>query len=184
MNFGVDSLLEKLETTTKLGTRHYKATRATSDQEKRRSISLANQRRKRTDLFDSGRQIDPVLKIEHEHQLMLSEWFQDAPPDFATTWRMVVCPMGKRSLVIAKSGVTKVYTRKGVHINTFQSGIPGGNRGCYAGLTVLDAIFCRDQATYFVLDVMVWNGHALEECETEFRLVPIIIRTIVTTIML
>ena len=172
MDFCVEGLVEKLETNTKLGTRQYKATRATSDQEKRRGISLANQRRKRTDLFESGRQIE-VLKIEHEHQLMLSEWFQAAPPDFDTSWRMVVCPMGKRSLVIAKSGVTKVYTRKGVHINTFQSGIPGGNRRCYSGITVLDAIFCRDQSTYFVLDVMVWNGHALQECETEFRLVPV-----------
>ena len=173
VDFGVDTLLEKLEATTKLGTRHYKPTRATSDQEKRRAVSLANQRQKRTDQFEAGRQVATVPKIEQDYELMLSEWFQEVPPDFETTWRMVVCPIGKRSLIIAKSGVTKVYTRKGIHINTFQSGLPGGSRGCYSGITVFDAIFCHQQATYFVLDVMVWNGHTLFECETEFRLVPI-----------
>ena len=166
----IHTLLDKLETTN-VSKRPYKATfNATSDQEKRRKISLANQRRKRTDLVESGRRIEPtVLKIESDYELMLSEWFKDVPPDFDTLWRMLVCPVGKRSLVIAKSGATKVYTRKGIRVNTFQSGLPGGSHDCYSGVTVLDAIFCRDETTYFVLDVLSWNSHSMLECETEFR---------------
>lgn len=173
MDSNINTLLDKLEATN-VSKRPYKATRATfnatSDQEKRRSISLANQRRKRTDLVESGRPIEQtVLKIESDYKLMLSEWFQDVPPDFDTLWRMVVCPVGKRSLIIAKSGVTKVYTRKGIRVNTFQSGLPGGSHDGYSGVTVLDAIFCREQMAYFVLDVLTWNGHSMLECETEFR---------------
>ncbi|KAI6656379.1 Snurportin-1 [Oopsacas minuta] len=168
VDINLNTLSDKLKTT-KVSTRHYKTTRATSDQEKRRKVSLANQRCKRSDLFDLRRQIEPLLKIEHEYTLMWSEWFQDVPQDFDTLWRMIICPNGKRSLIIAKSGVTKVYSRKGVLVNTFQSGLPGGNRSCYSGVTVLDAIFCRDQRTYFLLDIMTWNGHTLIECETEFR---------------
>ena len=174
MDLDINTLvLDKLDTAN-VSKRPYKATRATfnatSDQEKRRKVSLDNQRRKRTVLVESGRQIEQtVLKIESDYELMLSEWFQEMPPDFDTLWRMLVCPLGKRSLVIAKSGVTRVYTRKGIRVNTFQSGLPGGSRNGYSGVTVIDAIYCRDETTYFVLDVLTWNGHCMLECETEFR---------------
>ena len=32
---------------------------------------------------------------------MLSEWLVDVPDDLVQEWFMVVCPMGKRNLVIA-----------------------------------------------------------------------------------
>ena len=32
---------------------------------------------------------------------MLSEWLVDVPDDLVQEWVMVVCPMGKRNLVIA-----------------------------------------------------------------------------------
>ena len=32
---------------------------------------------------------------------MLSEWLVDVPDDLVEEWFMVVCPMGKRNLVIA-----------------------------------------------------------------------------------
>lgn len=34
-------------------------------------------------------------------QLMLSEWLVDVPSELDTDWLMVVCPMGKRSLIVA-----------------------------------------------------------------------------------
>ncbi len=34
-------------------------------------------------------------------QLMLSEWLVDIPADLSSDWLMVVCPVGKRSLVVA-----------------------------------------------------------------------------------
>lgn len=34
-------------------------------------------------------------------QLMLSEWLVDVPAELDTEWLMVVCPVGKRSLIVA-----------------------------------------------------------------------------------
>ena len=42
------------------------------------------------------------------HQLMLSEWLVDVPDDLQQEWLMVVCPFGKRNLVIA-SNVSKTF---------------------------------------------------------------------------
>ena len=33
---------------------------------------------------------------------MLSEWLEDRPSDFESNWFMVVCPVGKRCLVVAR----------------------------------------------------------------------------------
>ena len=32
---------------------------------------------------------------------MLSEWLEEAPFDFETNWIMVLCPVGKRCLIVA-----------------------------------------------------------------------------------
>ena len=32
---------------------------------------------------------------------MFSEWLEESPDDFNTNWIMVVCPAGKRCLVVA-----------------------------------------------------------------------------------
>lgn len=34
-------------------------------------------------------------------QLMLSEWLVDVPAELDIDWLMVVCPVGKRSLIVA-----------------------------------------------------------------------------------
>ena len=39
-------------------------------------------------------------------QLMLSEWLVDVPADLSSDWFLVVCPVGKRSLIVA----SKVWT--------------------------------------------------------------------------
>ena len=33
---------------------------------------------------------------------MFSEWLDDRPSDFETNWKMALCPVGKRCLVVAK----------------------------------------------------------------------------------
>lgn len=35
---------------------------------------------------------------------MFSEWLEEEPEDFETNWILVICPVGKRCLVVA-SGV-------------------------------------------------------------------------------
>ena len=49
----------------------------------------------------------------YRNQLMLSEWLVDVPPDFAENWHMTVCPVGKRSLVVASKRTTTAYSRTG-----------------------------------------------------------------------
>jgi len=42
-------------------------------------------------------------------QLMLSEWLVDVPPELDTDWVMVVCPVGKRSLIVASKVRTALF---------------------------------------------------------------------------
>eukprot|EP00126_Sphaerothecum_destruens_P009596 Sdes_comp20545_c0_seq2m15258 len=45
--------------------------------------------------------------------LMSSEWLEKIPENFEQDWFAVVCPIGKRCLVIASKGNTKVWLRNG-----------------------------------------------------------------------
>lgn len=41
------------------------------------------------------------VKVCLPPQIMLSEWLVDVPSDLDTDWMMVVCPVGKRSLIVS-----------------------------------------------------------------------------------
>uniref|UniRef100_UPI00358FD46B snurportin-1 isoform X1 n=1 Tax=Myxine glutinosa TaxID=7769 RepID=UPI00358FD46B len=107
----------------------------------------------------------------YANQLMLSEWLVDVPDDLEETWHLVVCPTGKRSLVIASKGTTAVYTKSGYCVNRFPSLLPGGTRKhtTRKEYSILDCVFSEANRTYYILDVMCWRGHPLYDCETEFR---------------
>ncbi|XP_053741827.1 snurportin-1 [Synchiropus splendidus] len=105
-------------------------------------------------------------------QLMLSEWLVDVPPELDTDWLMVVCPIGKRSLIVASKGSTAAYTKSGYCVNRFPSLLPGGNRHNSTkgkDYTILDCIYSEVDRTYYILDVMCWSGHPVYDCSTEFR---------------
>lgn len=78
---------------------------------------------------------------------MFSEWLEDRPSDFDSNWLMVVCPVGKRCLVVASQvnfskfmykfkqinskkktlkGYTNVYNKAGKLISKHSSKLPGG----------------------------------------------------------
>lgn len=123
---------------------------------------------------EEGMEIGEKKKLpkHYANQLMLSEWLVDIPSDLATEWLMVVCPVGKRSLIVASKGSTAVYTKSGYCVNRFPSLLPGGNRRNSAmgkDYTILDCIFSEVDRTYYVLDVMCWRGHPVYDCQTEFR---------------
>ncbi|XP_043536454.1 snurportin-1 isoform X1 [Chiloscyllium plagiosum] len=112
------------------------------------------------------------LPKRYANQLMLSEWLVDVPSDLIEEWLLVVCPVGKRTLIIASRGSTAAYTRSGFCVNRFPSLLPGGNRHNSAtgkDYTILDCIYSEVNRTYFVLDVMCWRGHPVYDCQTEFR---------------
>ncbi|XP_057693452.1 snurportin-1 [Corythoichthys intestinalis] len=112
------------------------------------------------------------LPRHYANQLMLSEWLVDAPADLDTDWLMVICPVGKRSLIIASKGSTAAYTKSGYCVNRFPSLLPGGNRHNSAmgkDYTILDCIYSEMDRTFYILDVMCWRGHPVYDCPTDFR---------------
>lgn len=108
----------------------------------------------------------------YANQLMLSEWLVDVPADLDSDWLMVVCPVGKRSLIVASKGCTAAYTKSGHCVNRFPSRLPGGSRKNSArgkDYTILDCIYSEVDRTYYILDVMCWRGHSVYDCPTDFR---------------
>uniref|UniRef100_A0A8C6GT01 Snurportin-1 n=1 Tax=Mus spicilegus TaxID=10103 RepID=A0A8C6GT01_MUSSI len=118
--------------------------------------------------------IDPSKKLpkRYANQLMLSEWLIDVPSDLGQEWIVVVCPVGKRALIVASRGSTSAYTKSGYCVNRFSSLLPGGNRRnstTAKDYTILDCIYSEVNQTYYVLDVMCWRGHPFYDCQTDFR---------------
>ncbi|XP_019388885.1 PREDICTED: snurportin-1 isoform X1 [Crocodylus porosus] len=126
------------------------------------------------DVDDEDMDVDAGKKLpkHYANQLMLSEWLIDVPSDLGQEWILVVCPIGKRSLVVASRGSTAAYTKSGYCVNRFPSFLPGGNRHNSAGgkeYTILDCIYSEVKQTYYILDVMCWRGHPVYDCQTDFR---------------
>uniref|UniRef100_A0A2K5WBL2 Snurportin-1 n=1 Tax=Macaca fascicularis TaxID=9541 RepID=A0A2K5WBL2_MACFA len=122
---------------------------------------------------DEEMDIDTVKKLpkRYANQLMLSEWLIDVPSDLGREWIVVVCPVGKRALIVASRGSTSAYTKSGYCVNRFSSLLPGGNRrnSTAKDYTILDCIYSEVNQTYYVLDVMCWRGHPFYDCQTDFR---------------
>lgn len=147
-------------------------TGADSEDEEDEEKKSQQQLDKSTD--DEGMEIEQRKKLprHYANQLMLSEWMVDVPADLSSDWLMVVCPVGKRSLVVASKGSTSSYTKSGYCVNRFPSLVPGGNRHNSAlgkDYTILDCIYSEIDRTYYILDVMCWRGHPVYDCSTEFR---------------
>lgn len=123
---------------------------------------------------DDEMDVDTSKKLpkRYANQLMLSEWLIDVPSDLGQEWIVVVCPVGKRALIVASRGSTSAYTKSGYCVNRFSSLLPGGNRQNSTTAkdhTILDCIYSEVNQTYYVLDVMCWRGHPFYDCQTDFR---------------
>lgn len=167
--------------------------KSTLNQDVRRERYLAAQKQRRIDYRDHARRLaldewsdnedeeeyEDDMEVEvlacaraprrYKDQLMLSEWLVEVPPDFEENWVMMLCPVGRRNLVVAAKGRTYNYTKSGYRLGGFSSPLPGGSRSSSAGYTLLDCIFSEVDNTFYVLDVMCWNQHPVYECDTEFR---------------
>ncbi|XP_065836814.1 snurportin-1-like isoform X2 [Oscarella lobularis] len=158
-----------------------------SNQEKRRRECLERQKRGRMDYTSVARnlaEVEPDQDVEmttkqksrgryYKDHLMLSEWLTEIPDDFYTHWLFIICPVGKRALVISSKGLTAAYTRTGYCLRRFPSALPGGSKR--SGFTaqdycILDCIFHEATRTFYVLDIMCWRGHVVYDSEAEFRL--------------
>ena len=160
------------------------------DQNVRRKDFLKQQKQRRCDFFNHVRCLvvgewneneetkEEGMEVTEEKckppkrykdQLMLSEWLVEVPDDFQDEWIMLVCPYGKRNLLVAARGRTSCYSKSGYCLETFPSQLPGGNPESTAGYTVLDCIYSQTEQIFYVLDVMCWNNHPVYDSETEFR---------------
>jgi len=108
----------------------------------------------------------------YKNQLMLSEWLVEVPVDIAANWILILCPEGRRNFVIASNGLTKVYSKSGKMVKKFPSNLPGGNRNQNRRnkYSILDCVFSDKEKTFYILDMMCWDGFQYYDCDTEFRL--------------
>lgn len=159
-----------------------------SNQEVRRKSILTEQKKKRSSLTNSHRNLEKLNEIKsfsnknsptqtasksksqlYDNQLMFSEWFEESPEDFDTNWIMVICPVGKRCLVVAMDGITTVYNKTGKQICKHLSQLPGGSKFTKTDYTILDCVFNYELQAYFVLDILVYKSHPVMDSDTEFR---------------
>jgi len=105
---------------------------------------------------------------------MLSEWLVEVPVDLEEKWLLILCPEGRRNLVVAANGSTKVFSKSGKQVKSFPSNLPGGNRNQSKGrsskYTILDCIYSESNSIFYILDMMCWDGFTYYNCDTEFRL--------------
>jgi len=124
---------------------------------------------------DDEMECSPSARVRprfYKNKLMLSEWLLEVPADLQDNWMILLCPVGKRSLVVSSRGRTLSYTKSGFRVSSFPSLLPGGNRSFHNTSTdycVLDCIYSEADRTYYVLDVLSWKGHPVVNSETEFR---------------
>jgi len=74
----------------------------------------------------AGRRKADTKEDVWKNQLMLAEELEDLPEDLPD-WRSILCPSGKRCLVVAAKGKTKVFGKSGKHLKTIFSLLPGGS---------------------------------------------------------
>merc|ERR1719225_794139 len=175
----------------------YKMKNSSSNQEQRRQRLLDHQKAKRDDLINHARALatgdfdeekeeeeeeeemdtsgeirQRKLRKTYKNQLMLSEWLVEVPVDLAEKWLLILCPEGRRNLVIAANGSTKVFSKSGKQVKSFPSNLPGGNRNQNRRntYTILDCIYSESNSIFYILDMMCWDGFQYYDCDTEFRL--------------
>lgn len=88
-------------------------------------------------------------------------------------FKIVAKPEGTRCLVLSGKGTTIARDHRGCIVAKFQSGLPGGrlDEGKSELCCVLDCIFNKQTASYFVLDLLQWNDTSYREFPLAVRLI-------------
>lgn len=150
-------------------------------QSDRREQILTEQKEHRNKDQDDSRNIQQFLQsLQHKvskkthkrvfkNYVQLSEWLHERPDDL-DEWFMVPCPKGMRCIAVATNGTTKIYSKYGVYITEFRSGLPGDIKLKQA-TTILDCFSVTSNGIrkYMVLDVMFYANTEMLNCETSFR---------------
>ncbi|KAL7733135.1 hypothetical protein ACLKA6_004657 [Drosophila palustris] len=100
-------------------------------------------------------------------RLQQSEWLRHRPENLCD-WLLLPCPVGKRCLVIATNGRTKVHNQAGRIIMQLRTLLPG-DAHMQRCKTVLDCVYVSEMDTFYVLDAISFGQQQLLECEASFR---------------
>ncbi|XP_063674237.1 snurportin-1-like [Bolinopsis microptera] len=152
----------------------YKTKTSKQDQETRRAKFLERQKSDRQSSLSALRNIEeesqsPEKTNPYKNQLMLSEWLQDKPDDFEENWLCKFAPVGHRTLIVAHKGRTESYTKNGYRTASFPSMLPGGSNATRSSYSLLDAVWCDTNHTFYILDLICYRAHPVDNSEAEFR---------------
>lgn len=99
---------------------------------------------------------------------------ESMPENFETEWLFVVCPPGKRRLLVAAHESTESYNNAGAPELKFMSCLPSGSE--HLGevhkaddLTILDTVYSAEQKKFYIVDVLHWKHYPYYDTEAEFR---------------
>lgn len=107
--------------------------------------------------------------VGREGALTAAEWMVDVPLDLGSSWSVLARPSGVRCLIRSGGGET-VRHSKGGATRRFPSALPGGSRARRTnGGCELDCIWVEPSHTYYVLDIMRWNGLRLVDLPYDNR---------------
>lgn len=150
-------------------------------QKERRVKLLREQKQKRNNAVDDLRRIEEfVEKLDHrnkrqkkrtenpyKNKLQQSEWLMECPEDLAN-WFLMPCPKGKRCLIVANSGRTKVFNKYGAFMREFHSKLPG-DHGQRHLTSILDCVYVDETKEYYVLDVIAYANQDMTKCDAACR---------------
>ncbi|KRF84102.1 snurportin-1 isoform X1 [Drosophila virilis] len=100
-------------------------------------------------------------------RLQQSEWLRHRPENLCD-WLLLPCPVGKRCLVIASNGRTKVYNKAGRITMQLRTLLPGDGY-VQKFKTVLDCVYVPQLETFYVLDALSFGQQQLLDCDANFR---------------
>eukprot|EP00055_Hartaetosiga_balthica_P014770 m.83007 g.83007 ORF g.83007 m.83007 type:complete len:1185 (+) comp8681_c2_seq1:261-3815(+) len=108
---------------------------------------------------------------KYANQLMVGEVMESIPDDITDNWSCVVCPKGRRCLIVSHNGYTQAFNRFGKPLFKFNSLLPGGGRtpSNYRGSCVVDGIFNEETSTFYILDIIYWHGMHILDSPFDFR---------------
>lgn len=121
-------------------------------------------------------------RMFREH-LQEPEWMVEVPCDLKkgteeddmsnacleSNWVVLPRPEGQRCMLLAKGNCTLSIAENGRIMHSFKSWLPGGGGNRAQGLTILDCIYCSENDTYFILDLLFWNDLSYYQCDAGFR---------------
>ncbi|XP_059156383.1 snurportin-1-like [Physella acuta] len=108
------------------------------------------------------------------HGLMQSLFMESPPEKFEEEWLFIVCPPGKRRVLVAANDITQSYNNAGAVDLKFKSCLPSGSElftevHKYDDITILDTVYSPEKKRFYVVDLLHWKHYPYYDTEAKFR---------------